>query len=108
MNTLDEVQGILHEINTGVPLGDNPADGFDEDEYNRLREELTKHAVLKYYVPLYSDRKVIGPLIVLFKKIIRRLSKNLIFPLIEQQNEFNALMIRSLDLLHYSYGSKRR
>ena len=88
MNTLDDVYKILHELNPG---------GFNADEYGRLREELVKNAVLDYYIPLRSDRKVIGPVIVLFKRIVRRLLSNLLLPLVRQQNTFNAHVIQALD-----------
>jgi len=104
MNTLDEVKDILHEINPG---GGGSVGDLNDDEYNRLRGELLRCAVLEYYMPLqadvqpgvHPDGKKTGGLVLLYKRVVRRLLRFLLLPLIRQQSEFNAQMIQALDMI---------
>lgn len=73
-------------------------------EQSRLSNEFSKDAIrlnsaldqvarkqrVEYYTPLGSRIPIVGGLAVLFKRIIRKLTKHLLIPIVDQQNEFNA------------------
>lgn len=48
------------------------------------------------YRPLYSNKKVIGPVIVFFKKVVRKLMKWYIEPPCFQQTEFNGAVVPAI------------
>lgn len=50
-----------------------------------------------YYRPIYSCRKWIGGFIVFGKKVARKLLKFLIEPVVEEQNQFNSAVVRTLN-----------
>ena len=52
---------------------------------------------IHYYRPIYSCRKWIGSFIVFGKKAARKLLKFLIEPVVEEQNQFNSAVVRTLN-----------
>ena len=68
------------------------------DELNQLKQQANVQAdkVLK------SNRNPIGFLIIFVKKIIRRLTRFYIKPVVAEQNEINIRIISVLELLHKS------
>jgi len=93
MNTTEKVKIILGEINPETRHDNKVA----AENYNELLRQMKETAFLDYYHPIRSDRKIIGPFIVLFKRLMRRLLKNIFLPLIDRQNKFNALTIAVLE-----------
>jgi len=71
-----------------------------DDGYSLIHEELLKNATNVYYTPIHSNRKLIGGLILLFKKVVRRILKGLLQPMIDRQNAFNTFVIHALDINH--------
>ena len=71
-------------------------------DQEKLDEELrTANGLFQihYYRPIYSCRKFIGGFLVFGKKVVRKLLKFLIEPVVEEQNQFNAATVRSLNVM---------
>ena len=65
---------------------------FNVDVLNRIWS-------LSDHYPIFSHRKIIGPLIVVGKKIAKRLMKWYASPLLKQQTEYNAHNVRAMNEL---------
>ena len=114
MRTIDAVLKILREIGSD-PLSYTDTQHISTDEivsillnksefeYLRINSELRANAVLDYYYPLHSNRKIIGRLIVLFRRIVRRLLRFLFLPILEQQSAFNVQTIAMLEANRNEY-----
>ena len=103
MNTLDEVKKIVGELDR-EPLemydasGEKSTDEILSALLNRPVQERSSGASgaglgdtrLEYYIPLRSDRKVIGGIITFFKRVVRRILKYLFLPVVDKQNKINA------------------
>ncbi|MDR1961149.1 MAG: hypothetical protein LBQ16_02570, partial [Gracilibacteraceae bacterium] len=125
--TRDTINTILKEIETGMQTtgggkntseiisillqsdksGQNRSDiheqhnfRFDMDELEKRLYTNSHYRQLSYYYPIYSNRRFIGSLIVLFKRICRRLLKFLIVPIVDSQNSINANVVSVLDAYH--------
>lgn len=75
-------------------------------DQKKLDEELSASNRLfqiHYYRPIYSCRKFIGGLLVFGKKVVRKLLKFLIEPVVEEQNQFNAAIVRSLNVMRNNH-----
>lgn len=82
------------QVRQGVPV-------FSMDSFAL---EQTKMAVnerwqIHYYRPIYSCRRFVGRAIVFGKRVVRKLLKFLIEPLVEEQNQFNSAVTQNLNVL---------
>ena len=62
-------------------------------DYNNLEQRITQVNSLwsiVCYRPIYSSRRYVGKVIVLCKRVIRKLTKFLLEPIVGQQTQFNA------------------
>lgn len=81
-------------------INSNNKDGMlqiDLENFDFELQQVNNHWQLFYYRPITSYRKFIAGLVVLGKRIIRRLLKFLIEPLVEEQGQFNAATARVLN-----------
>lgn len=69
------------------------ADG-DVSEHLRL-VNMTYH--IEPHLPITSHRRILGKLIIFYKKVVRKLLKWYINPIAEQQENFNANVVRTLN-----------
>jgi len=115
MNTVDEVGKILREISEKdsgslstedimfALLNRAPCDrcaaikiSIERDEQKK-RRELAESSNLTYYNQIHSNRSIIGRLIVLYRRIVRRLLRFLFLPILERQSIYNAQTAALLD-----------
>ena len=104
MRTLEEVQKIIGELDGGCPESNNSQPSTDEivaslldrpvpvsvQEQSDNSSASHNNAGLEYYLPLRSDRKIIGRWIVFFKRVVRRVLKFLFIPIVDRQNAINS------------------
>jgi len=79
------------------------------DIYKRISREyyfLRTHLYITANRPLYSNRNLFGPLVVLVKKILRKLIKFYVEPMVSDQNNFNSHLVKTLELLQYALIKK--
>jgi len=84
-------------VNSSFTDGDT---AFDMDAFQRNLEEINDMSRIQANRPLTSDRKSAGSLIVFFKKVIRKLTRFYVEPIVEDQNNFNYSVVRYLDSLN--------
>lgn len=108
--SMNEVIGILlnkdaEEVGTVAPAPvSQPAPGnipqFDMAELRRWQERNNQIYHVGTDYPLGSNKPVIGKLDILIKKIVRKLMRPIIYPIISRQNEFNASVTSSVNALY--------
>ena len=104
MRTYDEVNKILMETGSETSDDDGSPSQRSTDEIVSIVLKRPMHDQngrivspgLEYYQPLKSDRKIVGRLIVFFKRIVRKILKYLFLPIVEKQNAINAQMAEAL------------
>lgn len=69
---------------------------FDMDEYIDDIEQLSDGNVVLSYRDVSSSRKLIGPVITLIKKVLRKFMCFYIEPIVDDQNRFNVISTRVL------------
>lgn len=69
----------------------------DKEPFEQDLRDANTLCQIHYYRPIYSCRKWIGGCIVFGKKVARKLLKFLIEPIVEEQNQFNAATVRTLN-----------
>ncbi len=105
--------GVYDESEIAQLMAEVPSEGADQSLADPLHElnfcvrlaSLTGQVTTEF--PMGSGRKVIGPLIVFTKKVIRRLMRTYIDAVFRQQNEFNASMVKALELLEETIRERR-
>ncbi|MHB8780511.1 MAG: methyltransferase domain-containing protein [Candidatus Geothermincolia bacterium] len=105
--------GVYDESEIAQLMAEVPSEGADQSLSDPLHElnfcvrlaSLTGQVTTEF--PMGSGRKVIGPLIVFTKKVIRRLMRTYIDAVFRQQNEFNASMVKALELLEETIRERR-
>jgi len=117
MRTLEEVQKITTDLDRELPesfdtplikstddiissLLNRPAPGQNAGITNGTDQAAHNDATLQYYIPLRSDRKIIGRPIVFFKRAIRRVLKYLFTHMIDKQNTINAQTYAAINTLN--------
>lgn len=73
---------------------------FDMDELLKWKEMNNEKYMVKINYPIVSHKKVIGKFIIFWKKIIRRFLRWLIYPIVTEQNEFNASVTASINAIY--------
>lgn len=73
---------------------------FDIYEMERWKEQNNRSYNINYYHNIFSRRKFIGKFIVFFRRVIRRLLRFLIEPIITEQKDFNASVTASINALY--------
>ena len=73
---------------------------FDMDEFLKWKEMNNEKYMVKINYPIVSHKKVIGKFIIFWKKIIRRFLRWLIYPIVTEQNEFNASVTASINAIY--------
>lgn len=97
--------GIYDESELEFIMREVPQEGADQSISDPLHELnfVVRLASLRSQVSseyaIGSGRKVIGPIIVFVKRLIRKLLRTYVDAVFNQQNEFNAYMVQSLQLL---------
>lgn len=108
MNTID-VKKIMDEIREDIEKR-----GIEEDEFlfedivNEMSffenkdvkmclEELNKSWSIPAYRQLRSRRGILGELIIFFKKVIRKMIKFYVEPIVDDQVNYNANIVRTLN-----------
>jgi O-antigen chain-terminating methyltransferase len=88
---LEWVKGLDHKVKP-------PVDQSDQNFLEQLRQ-MNLNYDLKYSIPILSHRKVMGPVIILAKKILRKLTNPYIKLIFREQVEFNAATTRVINQL---------
>ncbi len=107
------LSGIYDESQIAHIMQEVQPEGADQCITNPLHELnfVTRLATLRGQVSseyqIGSAKKFIGPIIVLVKRIIRKMMRTYVDAVFSQQNEFNAYMVRSLQLLEEMIRSER-
>ena len=73
---------------------------FDMDELLKWKTLNNEKYMVKINYPIVSHKKIIGKYIIFWKKIIRRLLRWLIHPIVIEQNEFNASVTASINAIY--------
>jgi len=104
--SINQVMEILLDRNTvatesvGEPSVGNSEYNFDMSELKRWRDKNNQIYSIKLERPLYSNRPVIGKLVVFVKKVTRKLLRPILYPILTEQNEFNASVTASINALY--------
>lgn len=70
---------------------------FDLGDLMESNEYINKHYLVSVWHPTWSARPVIGPIIVFFQRIMRKLMRFFVQPIVEDQNSFNMNCVRSMN-----------
>lgn len=127
MNTEDKVNRIINEIHGGRQQksvkdvmdtllsggadasSDSQSRPVSEDmprlisdmrELEIWRENNNRLYQVNYYRPIYSGRKLIGRTLVFVRRIIRRMIRFLLEPIVRDQNEFNGSVTASINAVY--------
>jgi 2-polyprenyl-3-methyl-5-hydroxy-6-metoxy-1,4-benzoquinol methylase len=73
---------------------------FDMNEFLKWKELNNEKYLVKINYPIISHKKFIGKFVVFWKKIVRRLLRWLIYPIVTEQNEFNASVTASINAIY--------
>jgi len=107
------LKGIT-DFEKAIPVGETfPTDGFmlesnnvDHDRYHQYFSEISRYIEIMESTRinladryLFSTRKVLGKVVVFCKRIIRRLLRWYINPVVQQQSEFNGAVTASIGRL---------
>lgn len=104
--SINQVMEILLDRNTGstesvVEVGvANPEGVFDMGELKRWRDKNNQIYSIKLDRPLYSNRPVIGKVVVFVKKVTRKLLRPILYPILMEQNDFNGSVTASINALY--------
>lgn len=99
-----EIESIMREV---------PPEGADQSisdplhELNFVVRLASLHSQVSSEYAMGSGRKFIGPVIVFVKRVIRKLLRTYVDAVFSQQNEFNAYMVRSVQLLQDTILAQR-
>lgn len=108
-NTLTAVEiarilsGQVHEVEKNIEtIQENsipPINIFviEKEHFEKELGEANNLYQIQYYRPICCYRKLIGRFIIFGKKVARRLLKFLIEPIVLQQSQFNAAIVRTLN-----------
>jgi O-antigen chain-terminating methyltransferase len=107
LNTEEVVKILLGENKTFSKIEDkviasniSNLSEFDMEELLRWKNKNNDKYEITSYWAITSHRKYIGKFLVLGKKIVRKLLKWYVNPIIEQQNEFNGSVTASINALY--------
>ena len=104
--TAQEIAQILSGVSApqGEPETDanglqqkTPDFAMDYPAMEQARLAANERWELHYYRPIYSCRKFIGRGIVFGKRVVRKLLKFLLEPLVEEQNNFNSAVTQAIN-----------
>lgn len=70
---------------------------FDLGDLMESNDYINKHFQVSVWHPTVSVRPVIGPLIVFFQKVMRKLTRFFVQPIVEDQNSFNMNCVRGMN-----------
>ncbi len=108
-----QASGIYEESAIASLMREVPPEGADTSlsdplhELNFVVRMASLHSQVTSEFPMGSRRKVIGPMIVFTKRVIRKLLRTYVDAVFNQQNEFNAQMVRSMQLLEQTILERR-
>lgn len=95
---LDKENGGLEKNNSEKKFNESEF-YLDMDELLYWKEKNNKYYMVEYYRGILSHRRFIGKAINFVKKIIRKMVKFLIEPIVKDQNEFNASVTASINAI---------
>lgn len=114
INIVEEIDGSFEEKLDGQAIANliinrAPIIEQEKDECEKLLEssepdkiDMNRLWSYDYYQPVISNKKGFGILIVFIKKVIRRILRFLILPIVTHQNNFNASVTRTVNSLYSS------
>ena len=70
---------------------------IDMESFDLEMQGVNSHWQLLYYRPINCYRKLVAKFIIFGKRVVRRLLKFLIEPLVEEQTQFNAATVKALN-----------
>ena len=73
---------------------------FDMDEFLKWKEINNEKYMVNVNYPITSHKEFIGKFIVLGKKVVRRFLRWMIYPVVMEQNEFNASVTASINAIY--------
>jgi hypothetical protein len=82
-------------------------DALDADSQAPRLDDVARLATITAHWGITSDARLIGPLIVYWRRAVRLLLRWYINPLVEQQNSFNQAVVRALFDLQVEYEDVR-
>jgi methyltransferase, FkbM family len=83
----DEIESLIDDYNE---------ENKDLNEFLSFVNDMRKNSKIQYYMPISSNKKVVGSVVVAAKKAMRRSLGWLIGPIIEQQSNFNVMATQAL------------
>ena len=104
LTTAEVAQRLLSRNDTGCPSSDSPTQMSQDEIIDTVYFENQVSSVnatwnVPYYRPLASHRKIMGRFIVFFKKVVRKILKHLLLPIVEDQNRFNASTTNAINAI---------
>jgi len=102
-----ESRGITEEILSFKEGQISDLDGdecssFDTAGFQRIMDQADEATVLSYYHPMKGKRITSFP-----KRIMRKLNKGLLLPIVEQQSVFNESVVKALSMLGRGLAGSR-
>lgn len=94
LETIEELERRGREVDRGKVAADPLQELTTDIQFARAYAEVSSD------YPTGSNRKVVGPVIVLLKKVTRKLMRPYINAVFEQQREFNRQMLEIIENLH--------
>lgn len=90
--TVDQVMNILRSDSM-----DNSLNPISANSMQRSILNLTSKSNIEYYRQISSHRKIIGPIIFQFRRIVRRLLRFLVEPIVMDISDYNKLVANSIN-----------
>ena len=88
------------EVIQGMPVENMGVYHLDMEELERWKNKNNSKFAIRAHLPITSHRKVIGKMLIFWKKVVRKCLKWYIEPIVEQQNEFNASATASINAIY--------
>ncbi|MBB2182842.1 methyltransferase domain-containing protein [Lachnospiraceae bacterium MD1] len=74
--------------------------GFDMHELSLWKDKNNQLYKVDYYRSIYSNRRFLSKPIIFFKRVVRKVMRFLLEPIVNDQNEFNASVTASINALY--------
>ena len=84
----------------GKPDGEKAELSDIDIRITEMIKTAQSYACIELFEPITSDKKIIGPIIVFIKRVIRKLTRWYLTSLATQQMRFNDAVVRSLNELN--------
>lgn len=86
-------EGTVSEPSSNFPYP------FEMDELEYWRVACNERQEIHYWRAIYSHRRIIGRFIVFFKRVVRKVLKFLLLPMVEEANQFHQATAATFNVL---------